>query len=660
MKFIFNHKRFKPKYYFILGLIFIFLKGISQNDSVSYWVKQYETETTDLKKLDLLSKISGKLCQLDSKRSIQYSNMEEELALKLKNKSKLTDAYLNKAIAYRELSKNEEALNYNLKALRTAEDNRDTFFIAKSNNILAVFYHVNNSFEQAEKYYLSSFDMFVALKDARSQAIVYNNLSDIYSKTNRKKLAEEALNKSIIARKKSGNIRSIGIGYYSLAYYLAAIENYSRSLIVADSAMVYIKEAEDDLYYSQLLVLKGEDLTKMKKFEQSNKILLDMLNNNVLFENKLDMIDGIYSNISTNYEGLNNPAEALRFSRLERSVADSIYRLDNLTSLAEAQTKFDSEKQTRQIEKLNSEKKINALELNRQKTIRNAFLAGSLIFLIFSALIFRSLQLNRKSKKVIELQKEELEIKNKEVTDSIHYAQRIQSALMSHAGLLKANIKEHFILFKPKDIVSGDFYWATKKDNRLYIAVCDSTGHGVPGAFMSLLNINFLNEAINEKNISQPNAIFNYVRKKLIENISQDGAQDGMDGILICITLENGITKLTYSAANNNPLLYSENKLIDLPTDKMPVGKGEKTEDFKLYEVENCAGSTIYLYTDGYADQFGGPKGKKFKDKNLNSLINSIALLPLGEQKEKLEFTFHSWKNSLEQVDDVCVVGIKL
>ena len=245
--------------------------------------------------------------------------------------------------------------------------------------------------------------------------------------------------------------------------------------------------------------------------------------------------------------------------------------------------------------------------------------------------------------------------KNKEIIDSINYAKRIQYTLLAHDSFLKENLVEHFILFKPKDIVSGDFYWATKNDKRFYLATCDCTGHGVPGAFMSLLNISFLNEAINEKDIAEPNLIFNHVRKKLIQNVSKDGGQDGMDAILICVEGK----KVTFAAANNNPVLIRNKELITLEADKMPIGKGEKTDSFTLRTIEVQQGDLLYLYTDGYADQFGGPKGKKFKYKALNNLLVGYSDTPLSAQKEILSKHFEDWRGKLEQVDDVCVIGIK-
>ena len=274
--------------------------------------------------------------------------------------------------------------------------------------------------------------------------------------------------------------------------------------------------------------------------------------------------------------------------------------------------------------------------------------------------------------------------KNKEIVDSINYAQKIQFTLLAHDELLQKNLQDHFVLFKPKSIVSGDFYWAIAVGNNtaqspvqvkqiavletnqqqaqrselFYLAVCDSTGHGVPGAFMSLLNISFINEAITEKNIYEPHAIFNHARLRLTENLGKDGQKDGFDGILVCF---DPVQKtITYSAANNAPLLFTNNGIVELKKDKMPVGVSDKKDGFTTHAIDYNPGDILYLYTDGYADQFGGPKGKKFRYKALNELIQKIAHLSMHQQKDILNNTLENWMGNLEQVDDVCVIGIRL
>ncbi len=270
----------------------------------------------------------------------------------------------------------------------------------------------------------------------------------------------------------------------------------------------------------------------------------------------------------------------------------------------------------------------------------------------------KRLELNQFIEQINE-QKNEISLKNREITDSIKYASRIQYAALTTKEYIKKNSPfDFFIFYKPKDIVSGDFYWATKKGDKFYLAVCDSTGHGVPGAFMSLLNISFLNEAINEKNILEPNLIFDYVRQRLIENLSQEEQQDGMEGTLLCI---NTITHtITYAASYNSPIIIRDKQIIMNYADKMPIGKGIKTNPFNNYVLDYKNGDSLYLITDGYADQFGGPNGKKFKYKQIRSLMSEVASNDLTQQHTLFNKTFENWRGQLEQVDDVTCIGMKL
>ncbi len=254
-------------------------------------------------------------------------------------------------------------------------------------------------------------------------------------------------------------------------------------------------------------------------------------------------------------------------------------------------------------------------------------------------------------------QKNIIEHKQKEIVDSLNYASKIQNTLLANETFLNKYLPNHFILFKPKDIVSGDFYFATKTQTHFYIAVCDSTGHGVPGAMMSILNMAFLNEAINQYKLIKPNEIFNHVRSRLIKNLSKYGGQDGMDGILFSIEIANN--KICYAAANNAPIIIRKGEIIELPCDKMPVGIGLKEDPFNIYNIEITTGDMLIAYTDGFADQFGGPKGKKLMYKPLKQQLLNFSVFTVNEQKQKLNLYFENWRGNNDQVDDVCILGIK-
>jgi ligand-binding sensor domain-containing protein/serine phosphatase RsbU (regulator of sigma subunit) len=268
-------------------------------------------------------------------------------------------------------------------------------------------------------------------------------------------------------------------------------------------------------------------------------------------------------------------------------------------------------------------------------------------------------------------QKHLIEEKHKEITDSINYAERIQRSFLASKEMLDENLKEHFVFFQPKDVVSGDFYWATTLrepqgsgvNNKFALVTADSTGHGVPGAIMSMLNISCLNEAINADKLSQPADILNATRKKIIEHLandgSADGGKDGMDCSLISFDFKN--KKLIYAAANNPVWVIRDKTLIVLQADRMPIGKHDKDSiPFTQHEVDLQLGDMVYTLTDGFPDQFGGPRGKKFMYKQLENLLISISHESMEIQKQKLENVFENWKGNLEQVDDVCVIGVKI
>jgi len=259
-------------------------------------------------------------------------------------------------------------------------------------------------------------------------------------------------------------------------------------------------------------------------------------------------------------------------------------------------------------------------------------------------------------------QKEIIEEKHKEITDSINYAERIQRSFLATRDILDTNLKDYFVFFKPKDVVSGDFYWAGKlNDDNFALMVADSTGHGVPGAIMSILNISSLEKSIEKE--TQPDRILNETRKIIINRLKKDGSpeggKDGMDGSLL--VLNNDKTQLTFASAHNPIIIIRNGEILEFKADKMPVGKHDNDQQsFTLQTIHLQKRDVIYTFTDGFPDQFGGEKGKKYMIKNLKELFLSIAYLPMKEQEQKLYDEFNRWKGYNEQVDDVCIVGVRI
>jgi len=286
--------------------------------------------------------------------------------------------------------------------------------------------------------------------------------------------------------------------------------------------------------------------------------------------------------------------------------------------------------------------------------------------LLFAFFILNRLKVTRKQKKVIEEQKHQVEEQKKKVedqkkdiTDSIRYAKNIQEALLPTIESMKEVFLDGFVLFQPKDIVSGDFYWMQHHNNRVYLAICDCTGHGVPGAFMSMIGSSLLDEAVVEKGITKPNEIFFEVRKGFINALKQTGEtqKDGMDAALFSW---DKTSVLQVAAAYNPVLIISKGAIRELKADKQPVGfHTEEQKPFTHHEIKLEKGDTVYLFSDGYPDQFGGPKDKKFMMKNFKKLLLSIQDASMNEQKAILETTMDEWKGDTEQVDDILVMGVR-
>jgi serine phosphatase RsbU (regulator of sigma subunit) len=404
-----------------------------------------------------------------------------------------------------------------------------------------------------------------------------------------------------------------------------------------------------------------------------------------------DNIVHLYKDLALCYilENRKDSAEVYFLKTL--AVIDSLNTQQGLQQTKDLETKYETEKKELQIQ--NQSLEIEAKEKqNNQKSV--IILLGSLALLgsgFFGIIAFLNYRKTKKANAIIENQKREVELKNEEITrqkelvdekqkeiiDSINYAQRIQQAVLTGDDVWRKISKDYFILFKPKDIVSGDFYWAyNTPNNRSIFALADCTGHGVPGGFMSMLGNSFLNEIVVENKIFKANEILNKLRSKVIQALEQKGQAEQKDGMDISLCVWNKVDNTLEFAGANNPLWlvrktvtsggpdnYGDEKkeLLEYKADKMPIGTYLETEvPFNSVTIQLQKDDVIYLTTDGYADQFGGDKGKKFKYKPMIETILRHSGEAMNLQKENLEKAHEAWKVGHEQVDDVCVIGIRI
>ncbi|MGZ4033835.1 MAG: PP2C family protein-serine/threonine phosphatase [Bacteroidia bacterium] len=295
---------------------------------------------------------------------------------------------------------------------------------------------------------------------------------------------------------------------------------------------------------------------------------------------------------------------------------------------------------------------------------------------IFLVVNFFKIQ-NTKQEKMLESKNQNLEIqkqlvinkneliegKQKEILDSITYAKRIQQAILPSDKIVEQLLPESFILYKPKDIVSGDFYWTAEWGSQTMFAAVDCTGHGVPGAFMSIVGQNILNQAVNEHGLTKPSLVLNALNKNVSRTLGENGTdqiKDGMD-IALCSYDKKQMT-LQFAGAFNPLWILRGEEIIEVKGNKFPIGSflDNTIQNFDNHEIKMLKGDIIYIFTDGYADQFGGPKGKKFKYKNIKKMLLENKNETMQRQKEILDKTLNSWKGELEQIDDILIIGVKI
>jgi len=594
----------------------------------------------------------------------------------MSDKEGVTKVIGNIGIVYWEQDDYPRALDAYLQALKITEDMKDSIGIARNTANIGLLYAQQDKYKDALDYYFKALEIDEKLKSKQYIEIITGDIGIAYHGLKNNTKALEYHLKAIEMSKELGDESGVGSNMGNIGSVYGSMGEYNKALLYYNEALRIDKEIGNKRGYANNLSNVGNIYQMEKDYKQAEKYLLEArtIGDSINF---LGLVKSTNEYLSDVYVKTNRWQDAYKAFKLSSIAKDSIMNQDKSKQIGKLEAKADYDKQlvVRQAEE-DKNTALSAAESKKQKIVIAFIGAIALGIACLALVVFRSLKTTRKQKNIIEEQKIIVEEKNKDITDSITYASRIQNALLTTEAYITKYLPGHFILYKPRDIVSGDFYWAVNMKNKFWFACCDSTGHGVPGAFMSILNITLLNEAIVERGISAPDAALNDIRQNLIRALNPEGSitesKDGMDCVLCCIDIEKMEMQC---AAANNPIWIlkgstnvrenlegtSEAALIEIPPDKMPVGVqyGEQ-KPFTLKTVKLNRGDTVYLFSDGYADQFGGPKGKKFKYKQLQQLIRDNAQLSMVEQKKVLEKTLEDWKGSLEQVDDVLVIGIRV
>lgn len=574
----------------------------------------------------------------------------------------LANAYNFKGALNRELSRSKEAIYFYTRSIETYEKAKNQVGIAGGYVNIGAIYAGLDEFKIALSYYFKAHKIYTTNNYESKLGILSNNIGTIYQKLKQIPSSNVYLRRAFEAGRAKGDSMLMAMATHNLGVNYLVTQTPDSAISYFNKSLGYVSRYDEGpghiFNYEQLgaaYLLKKDYGKAGDNFNRAMQIS----ERTGITSSKMELS----RQLSEVAENKSNYKEALKFLKDYLLLKDStsIEKLRSEVLKTEFENELKQQKKLQQQEQKNRDA-ISKAKIEAQNKVIMAVVVALIVVLFLVAFVFKEYRQKKKANDIISKQKELVEQKNTEILSSISYAKRIQSALLTSDLYLKKHLPDFFVLYKPKDIVSGDFYWGLESKGVFYLVVADCTGHGVPGAFMSLLNISILNEIIIERNISEPDKILNEARKDIIRSLNPEGgdeSKDGMDCILCAFDFK--ANKLKYACANNSFYLVRNGEVIVSETNKMPVGKShDDTIPFTKHELSLQKGDTLYLITDGYADQFGGPKGKKFKYKQLQEEILKASILSTSEQKEKLSKVFEDWKGALEQVDDVCIVGLKV
>lgn len=630
----------------------------------------------------------------DYPNSLKSYNSALEVFKETNDTEGIALTYLNIGNIYNMQGNYKLALENYLISRKYFEETDDKIQTAKIYSNIGTIHGYRKEKKEALEYFNKSLKIYDLLKDTLGMADQNNNIGYIYIDGDMTDMLKSVsyFEKSLALYQATEIPEKIALSYYNLGdannnlkKYDRALENYKKSLSMFESL-------NDDKGKAMCYIGLGEYYYNTSKFGESIKYLESA--NKLLVNSEFDLRKKTAEMLSSAYAKNGNYKKALDNQILFKQMNDSIFSKQNEKEITSLSMQYEFDKQKNMDEVAHKE------EMKRQRLVTWGFTLGLLLMIIIAIILIWAYRNKIKANKLLSEQKKEIEFKNieleqqkeeieaqrdeiehinvevteqrdlalkqkKEITDSINYALRIQEALLPSQKILDDNIGTYFILNKPRDIVSGDFYWMSKIETKIIVTAVDCTGHGVPGGFMSMLGISFLNDIVNNDKVTEADKILNILREKVIDSLHQNfrESKDGMDMSLAVI--DTSINEIEYAGAYN-PLIIipgskSESEIVILKADRMPIGIHMKEIlPFTSKKYSYKPGDSIYLSSDGYEDQFGGEKGRKLKAGSFYEILRKIQDKDMTSQKNYLDDFHKEWKGTQFQVDDILVIGLKL
>lgn len=620
-------------------------------------------------------------------KALTYYFKSVKIKQKIGDKRSLAKSLNNIGLTLQEQGSYAESLRYYYKSLRIKEQLKDEQGIAVSYSNIGMIYQFQKRFTKALDFHFKSLALEQKLNNQTGIADCYNNIGVVYDDKRDNVNAMKYFLKALAIREKLGDKTGLADSYTNIGFMfsqqtpaelkkvgMAALDRFGKALEYYNRALKIYQEMGEEKGVAVVYSNIGKLENQRKNFSSGVnwcKRSFDISGKIGAMSQQVEACACIYEG----YKGMKDGLMALSYMEKYMGLRDTLINSEQEKKIILNEFQYEYDKKSTSDSIMHAEAaRRKDLEISRQKAIAEEQKAvadkeriqkymlwgGVTLILLFSIFIYNRLRIIRKQNVIIELQKKEVDEKNRDITDSISYAQRIQEAMLPEPQRLKQAFSDAFVLFRPRDMVSGDFYWYSDNKDVRYLCVADCTGHGVPGALMSMMGTEILNSILLAGLTKTPGETLSLTDEYLRYALTRRGHHnaDGMDMVMVAWHPEKKIIEF---AGANRPLLLIRNNEIHLtPGSHAGIGGTDDKKIFPTTEIKVQPGDCFYLYTDGFHDQFGGDKNKKFMSKNFQQLLCKLAVFPMDEQRQKLDTVFDDWKGKFEQIDDVCVVGFKI
>jgi len=561
----------------------------------------------------------------------------------------------NRGVAYDYLGDYAKSLKCYFDALRIQETLDDTDMEANILSNIGLIYSNQGLLDKALKYHNEALIINRQNKDLLGVSANLNNIAILYVAQKKFDKAIANYEECIRIDKELNDERGLGDDYNNIGICYLDMKEYDKAMEYLQQALTFRLKTGDRLGISETYTNIASTYQNQWKWEKAKEYYLLSLPISKELGSK-ESLRYTYENLIVVEEELNNVPAAYSYYKLYILYRDSLENIDQTRFQTELELSYQYDKE-KERQRLIQEKRDE-----RARIILYSVIAVAVLILVFFGLLYKRWKYTKLQQVIIEEKTALVQQKNDEILDSISYAKRIQTAILPSQEFVAEHLPNSFVIYTPKDIVAGDFYWLEEENHKLFFAVADCTGHGVPGAMMSVVCHNALNRALHEFRLLDSALLLDKTRSLIIDDLSKNSSKvaDGMD-ISLCV-IDKNKREIQWSGANSPLWIYrSEDKSIEVVKgDKQPIGIHRNMNAFSSSLVSLSPGDSIYLFTDGYVDQFGGERGRKLMARQFREWIIESAALDIHAQGTFLENRFMQWKGSNEQVDDVCVVGFKL